>query len=604
MQTYSIDYTNLESLHPTTRYAVEIVLGIRPSCKREWQACNRHLKDLERQGTEEFPYIFDETRANRIFDWFERCCRHVRGPYSGKLIKLEPFQKFDKGCIFGWVHKDTGKRRFKKAFEMRARGNVKSTEMSAIALYGMCGDCVYPPGQPDKKLYESNPEVECAAVDKDQAKRVWGDAKAMGEKSPDILKRLKIKRTYIEHVTRGGFLRPLSKDTKNKDGGAPCIVIIDEYHAHPTSEIHDVLYSSFGKRMQSLMDIITTAGADAENSPCKKEYDICCKILDGEIPAEDYFIMIREIDADDDPHDEKCWVKANPILQSDNEYSKELYQQIKSEHDLAYESGDPSKIREFLIKRMNRWQADSENKYASGWLDKWKQLAVSRETFLELTKNKAGWVGLDLSKTTDLTADAFVTWLDDGCLAVTAHGYMPEDRAKQHEHSDRVPYKQWAKEGWCTLTEGSVTDYRYIKNRLHANELNNGWIYKEFCYDPYNATHFTQDLVNDGYSEEQMVEIRQGVQTLSEPTKKLRELALQGKIVHDGNPLLTWCLSNAIEVSDNNGNIKLSKKHKDDSQRIDLLAAVINAMVRALTNEVKPDINLLAEDYLKMMGWV
>jgi phage terminase large subunit-like protein len=99
-------------------------------------------------------------------------------------------------------------------------------------------------------------------------------------------------------------------------------------------------------------------------------------------------------------------------------------------------------------------------------MDKWKALAVSREEFKALTAGKKGWAGLDLGKTTDLTADAFVCWLDDGRLAVSAHGYMPEDRATQHEHSDRVPYKFWAKEGWCTLTEGAVTDYFYIKN-LH-----------------------------------------------------------------------------------------------------------------------------------------
>lgn len=579
MQTSS---TDIDNLHPTTKYATEIVGGLRVSCKREWQACNRHLKDMQRQGTEGFPFIFDESRANRIFDWFERCCRHVRGPFSGQLIELQPFQKFDLGSKFGWVHKDTGRRRFKKAFNMRARGNVKSTEMSGIALYGMCGDCYYPPGQADLKKYEDSPEVECAAVDRDQAKRVWGDAKAMGEKSPDILKRLKILRTYIEHTTRHGFLRPLSKDTKNKDGGAPCIVIVDEYHAHPTSEIHDVLFSGFGKRAQSLMDIITTAGVDAENSPCKKEYDICCKILDNEIPAEDYFVMIREIDPEDDPHDEKRWLKANPILQTENDYSKELYAQIKREHDLAYGSGDPSKIREFLIKRCDRWQSDSIDKYMSGCMDKWKELAISRSEFLKLVHGKECFNGLDLSKTTDLTASGFVFRLDDGRYAVTAHGFMPEERATQHEHSDRVPYKHWAKEGWCTLTEGSVTDYKYIKSHIHDKEFDEKWSIKEVCYDPYNATHFTQELEEEGY---ERIEIRQGVQTLSEPTKKFRELVLQGKIVHDGSPLLTWCLSNAIEVADNNGNIKLSKKHKDDSQRIDLIAAIINALTRALANE-------------------
>ena len=592
---------DLSELHPTHRYAVEVVAGlIQPVCKREWQACERHLKDLQRQGTEDFPYVFDETRADRIFDWFEKCCRHVRGPFSGHLIELLPFQKFDLGCVFGWVHKDSGKRRFTKAFNMRARGNVKSTEMSGIALYGMCGDCVYPPYDPSQKRYEDSPEVECAAVDKEQAKRVWGDAKAMAEKSPDILKRLRVRRTYIEHSTRGGWLRPLSKETKNKDSGAPCIVIVDEYHAHPTSDVVDTLESGFGKRLQSLMMTITTAGENAENSPCKKEYDICCKILDGEIINENYFVMIRELDKGDDPHNKTLWAKPNPILRYDNEYSRELFEQIEREYNLAFGSGDPTKIRRWMIKRVNVWQSDSENKYMSGCMDKWKALAVPRKEFLELIRGREGWAGIDMSKRIDLTADAHVFWLDDGRLAVTAHGFMPEETATKHEHTDRVPYKHWAREGWCTLTPGAVTDYKFIANHLDEFEFDNGVTVLEECYDPYNALHFMQEREAAGKT---VVEIRQGVQTLSEPTKYFRELVLQGRVVHDGSPLLTWCLSNAVEVADSNGNIKLSKKHKDDSQRIDLAAAVINALVRAMVNEQKTDVSEFADEEFLNKLW-
>lgn len=597
-----ISSTDLEQLHPTHRYAVEVVSGLRkPVCKREWQACERHLKDLQRQGTEEFPFVFDETRANRIFDWFEKCCRHVRGPFSGQLIELLPFQKFDLGCLFGWVHKDTGRRRFKKSFNMRARGNVKSTEMSGIALYGMCGDCVYPPGRPDLRQYEESPEVECAAVDKEQAKRVWGDAKAMGEKSPDIAKRLRLRRTYIEHITRGGHLRPLSKDTKNKDGGAPCMFIIDEYHAHPTSEIHDVGWSSFGKRWQSLMAIITTAGKDAENNPCKKEYDICCKILDGEIVDESYFVMIRELDPEDDPHDESVWPKANPVLHVDNEYSRELYEQIRREHNLAFGSGDPGKIREFLTKRCNLWQMDSEEKYMAGIMDKWKALAVPRTEFLELVRGRECYMGLDLSKRIDLTGDAYVFPLGDGRYAVTAHGYIPEETVARKEKTDRVPYRHWAKEGWLTITEGAVTDYSYIRTRMHDLEFDEKWNILEVCYDPYNATHLAQEIEQkDGKT---TVEIRQTPSVLSEATKFFRELVLQGRIVHDGSPLLEWCLSNAVEVSDSNGNIKLSKKHKDDTQRIDPLAAVINAMVRAMLSGKVVDVSEFADEKFLSKLW-
>ncbi len=574
--------TSLNDLHPTHRYAAEIVGGLRPSCKREWQACERHLKDLKRQGSEDFPFVFDETRAQRVFDWFQNCCRHVRGPFSGQLIQLQEFQKFDLGAVFGWVQKDTGQRRFRRSFNMRARGNVKSTEQSGLSLYGMCSDCIYPPGRPDLKRYEDSPEVECAAVDKDQAKRVWGDAKAMGLKSPDISKRLRIRRTYIEHQSRGGWLRPLSKETKNKDSGAPCLVIIDEYHGHPTSEIHDVLFSGFGKRAQSLMSIITTAGKDAENNPAKKEYDICCKILDGDLLSEDYFVMIRELDEGDDPHDNTKWVKANPILQEENEYSNELRAQIQSEHDLAYGSGDPSKIREFLTKRCDLWQADSEDKYMAGNMDKWKALAVPRKDFLELVKGMECYTGVDLAKTTDLTATGFVFPLDDGRYAITAHGFMPINTATKHEHGDRVPYKHWAKDGWCTLTPGDVTDDRFIIDYLHQMEFDEGWKYKEICHDPHGARQFANVLMEQDYL---CVEIPQRIMTLSAPTKRLRELILMGKVVHDGSPLLTWCLSNAVEYGDTNENIRLSKINKDDSQRIDLVAAIINAMARAMLNE-------------------
>lgn len=583
MASYSV--TDLQSLHPTTRYAAEVVAGMRTVCHNEFLACRRHLDDLKKSEEPDWPYVFDETRANRIFDWFAKVCRHVRGPLSGQPIILEPFQKFDLGCIFGWVRKTDGKRRFKKAFNFKARGNVKSTEASAIGNYGMCGDVMYPPGHPELSRFEENPEVECAAVDKQQAKRVWGDAVAMAKASPDIMKRLKVRRTYVEHITRGGWLRALSRDTKNKDSGAPCIVIVDEYHAQPTSEIHDVLLSGFGKRAQSLMLIISTAGSDAVNNPCKREYDICIKVLNDEIQADDQFVMIRELDPMDSPHDRSCWVKANPILQGENEYAAGLLDEIESEYNIAYGSGDYSKLREFLTKRMNRWQADAENKYMAGIMDKWDALAMPRDELMAMLRGSECVAGFDLSKRTDLTGDGYIHKLPDGKLAIVAHGYIASEAVTRHEQTDRVEYRAWAADGWVTITDGPVVDYSHIRNRLYDYETVHSWKVVELEYDPAEATYFMAQLREEGY---ECNEVRQGNLTLSEPTKRFRELVLSGEIVHDGSPVLRWCLSNAVEVSNNGGLIRLSKKNKDDSQRIDLAAAVMNAMVRVdvLTNDL------------------
>jgi len=580
----------------TTSYAVKVVHDAEyreMCCKWEILACERHLNDLKRQEEGDFLYIFDTTRAERVFK-FMAILKRKDAP--SKYLELEDWQKFDLGATFGWVHKETGARRFNTSYNRIARGNGKTAVAGGNGNYGMCSDAIYPPYKPELAEYEHSPEVVVVAVDAVQANRAYNDIKVIGENSPAIAARLDIKSTYIKHKTRGGSVEKFSKDTRNKDGGRPSMVIVEEYHAHPNNTLRDVAKSSMGKTRQSLEYIITTAGTDAENKPCYREDQNCKRILLEELILEHVFVMIREIDDGDNPHDKSCWVKANPFFRRMDEYAKTLYDIVEKQHKEAFESNDPDKIREFMIKRMNRWQADSEHKYMSGIMELWKKLAVDRSEFYELTKGIKGFRGLDLSKRVDLTADAFVGWLPDGRLAVSAFGFIPEESAGKHEHTDRVPYKEWARDGWCEITPGAVTDYNFVKRHIFESEENHEWDAKEICYDPYNASHLMQEFEVTGYIP---VEIRQGVMTLSEPTKRFRELVLQEKIVHDGSPLLTWCLSNAIEVLDSNGNTKLSKKHKDDSQRIDLIAAVINAMVRALKSEVAVDMNrhILSEGF-------
>jgi len=550
----------MSAVHPCTQYALDVVEGRRVAGQTERLACQRHLDDLARQGSDDFPWVFDETRANRIYTWF-RYCHHVEGPLAGKPIELLPFQQFDLGCIFGWVHRETGLRRFEKAYIQEARKNGKSTILAGVGLYLMAGDG------------EESPAVYCAAVDKEQARIIYRAAKAMAQKSPDIRKRLKIRDYEIGHMTRGGQMRALSKDTKNKDGLNPSGAIIDEYHAHPTSEIYDLLWSAWGQRAQALMVIITTAGFDTEQNPCYREYEYCKQILSGVITNDRYFVIIRQLDPDDDEHDPAVWIKANPLRAA----TPAGLAKLREQHDEAYGSQDPVKIRNFRVKLLNIWGQGAENSYIGDLLPVWNELAVSREEFIELTRGKQTIVGLDLSKKIDLTADGFIFDLGDGRVAVCAHGFMPIETIARHEKTDRVEYRHWANGGWITATPGNVTDYHMVETHIHDCELNHEWVVHEICFDPYNATHFATELGDQGYT---CVEIRQGVRTLSEPTKLFRDLIAQRRIVHDGSPALTWCLANAVIEQDNNENIKLSKKNAGDTKRIDLLAAVINAMVR------------------------
>ncbi len=548
--------------HPCTQYALDVVTGRRVVGQAERLACQRHLDDLARQEDEGFPYCFSEERANRIYTWF-RYCKHLEGPLAGQPIELEPFQQFDLGCIFGWVEKATGFRRFLKAYIQEARKQGKSTIMSGIGLYLMCGD------------EEESPSVYCAAVDKNQARIIYKAAMMMARKSPDIRKRLKIRDYAMSHVTRGGEMVALAKVTANapnKDGLNPSGAILDEYHAHPTSEIYDLLWSAWGHRAQALFVIITTAGFNTEQNPCHKEYQYCKNILHRAPANERYFVMIRELDPEDDEHLPANWIKANPLKASSSKGLKD----IQEMHDEAFGSLDPVKIRNFRVKILNIWVNESEDSYIGEFINRWDALAVSRDEFIELTRGKACNVGIDLSKKIDLTADAFVFALDDK-IAVCASGFIPSEGVARHEKTDRVPYQAWAQDKWVIVTEGDVTDYRRIKTHIDDMELQNNWKIHEICFDPYNATNFSNEEMEAGYT---CVEIRQGVRTLSEPTKLFREMIAEGKVIHDGSPLLKWCLANAVTETDNNENIKLSEQNASDNRRIDLLAAAINALAR------------------------
>lgn len=577
--------------HEVSVYAKQVVQGkLRDQCgPYEIAACQRHLNDLKRQGTEDFPYVFDTTRADRIIQWFGQCIQ-TRGVEQGQPIKPQPWQVFDLGCTYGWVHKDTGARRFNETYNKRARGNCKSTEKSCQCLYHMCGDCIYPPYRPELAIFEEEPEVECAAVDRGQARRVFDDAKKIAQKSPNIFKRLVIPRSNpVVHRTRGGFMRALSKDTKNKDSGAPSYYVVDEYHAHLTAEIKDIGKSGFGKRAQPLLDVITTAGDDAESKPCYTEELYAKRVVTGEVVNERLFVMIRELPDGANPHDKSLWVMANPCIRYPNEYSRYLLDEIESEYTTAYGSKDPMKIRNFLTRRMCRWQASSVNSYLDDHCMKLaREAQISTEEFSELTRGRECYVGFDLGKRIDLSGVAAVFLLDDGRIAVTMHAFMPEAGAQRHEKTDRVPYIDWAKGGHCTLTPGEVTDNSYVENWIFGGEHVYEWKVVEVDYDGHNATDLAIKMCQERNNEDFCVEISQTCAGQNLAVKTFRELLLQGKIVMDESPLAIWCLSNAIEIQNNYGDIKLSKKHKDDTERIDPVAAMMNALSRALVRRETP----------------
>ncbi len=546
-------------------YSREVISGEIVACEKHIWACERFLNDVSREGTREFPYVFDDEKARRFLYWMTQF-KHTKGPLQGENIVPEPIQIFIFGNVYGWVHKDTGYRRFKKVYWQVGRKNTKTQSLACVGSYeAMAND-------------EYMSEVYIGATKTEQAKICWNEIKAQIMQA-DLLnkpeKKYRIAYGKIEHPKTQSKIEALSKDAgKTGDGFNPQCGIIDEYHAHKTSEIYDVLASGMAARAQPLMLIITTAGFELNNPAYRVEYDYVSRILDPNKVEqnEQYFVMINELDKGDDVKDEKNWIKANPIVAA-------------NEHGLNYLRGElevalavPEKMRNFMTKNMNIWVNMREN----GYMDMQAWTDCGSDKILDLKKREC-YVGIDLSKTIDLTAASFIFPLDDGSFAVESHGFMPEDTLHERMKTDNVPYDLWKKRGWLTTTDGAVVDYDYIRAYIKKMEKENGWRIKEIGYDPYNATQFAQQMEADGYT---MVEIRQGVATLSEPTKDFRAKVKAKKIIHPKNDLLTWAMGNAVTKVDAQENIMLDKSKS--TQRIDPAAALINAYVRAsqINNEV------------------
>ena len=565
------------------QYSKDCIADTRHVCQKHRWACERFITDLKKSGAKEFPYIFDEEKALRFFEW-AALHKHTKGVLVGEPIEFTPIQRFIFGNVYGWVHQDTGLRRFRKAYWQVARKNAKSQSLAIVGDYELMA------------LGEPMSEVYIGATKSMQAKIIYNEVVAMLKRCPLLKGKWHESYGVIRHPKSDSILRALSKDDgKTGDGLNPQCGLIDEYHAHPTDEILEVINTGMVARRQPLLFIITTAGTNF-GGPCYRvEYPLVEKILDPSLDFDvaDYFCMVNELDRDregnliDDVKDEVCWVKANPIAAT---YPEGLAN-IRSKLASALES--PEKMESFLTKNMNLWVNQSAMSYMD--MAKWKERGAITEIPVDLY-GRSAYVGIDLSKRIDLTAAGIIVPIDvDSAVqyVVRAHGFIPEDTVAVHEKTDKVPYRAWAKAGYLTITPGDVVDYRFIESWIHETTDDLGVNVKELCYDPYNATHFAQDFDAQGIT---TVEVRQGMRTLSEPTKAFREEAYRGNILHEPNPLLDWAVSNAVTKRDHNENIILDKEKS--TNRIDPIAAVINAFSRArVTAEEDMSDYVLSDDF-------
>lgn len=496
------------------------------------------------KGIEEtHTYIFDEKKSLRCIHFIEKYCKQSKGRWAGKPLKLELFQKAMLQSLFGFVDKDTGLRKYKKAIFFVARKNGKSVLDSAIATYMLTKD------------NEGGAEIYSVATKREQSKIVWEESKRMIKKSPILAKRIRCLIGGIYYDANDSYFRALASDSNSLDGLNAHLVIADEVHAWKDKNLLDVMYDSMSARTQPILLETSTMGTVRQNV-FDIEYDYASQVVDGTIQDETLLPIIYELDDEKEWTNEECWYKANPALGN-----------IKSLKDLREKveraKANPIELVNLLCKDFNIRQNT-----INAWL-----------TFDDLNNEKiyTDWkdtyciAGVDLSSTTDLTC-ATLLGVKNKEIRIKQMYWIPTNSLEKKVKDDRIPYDKWLKAGWLRLSGDSKIDYhdvtQWFLEQVRENDLRPLYV----GYDSWNAEYWKIEMAGLGFN---MVEVRQGAKTMSTPMKVMKADLIDKKINYNNNPILKWCLSNTTIKMDSNENIQPDKEKS--RQRIDGAVSLIDA---------------------------
>jgi len=554
--------------NPITEYFKQIKSGKIIACKKVTKIY-QYLVDVI-EGNLETDYIYDELRAQHAIDFIEKYCKHSKGEWANKPVKLELWQKAFISAIFGIINKKTNCRRFKEAFLLVGKKNGKSLLASSIALYMLVADG------------EGGAECYSIATKREQAKIIWQEAKNMVQKSPDLRKRIRSTINILAFDKTNSTFKPLSSDSNTEDGLNIYLAECDEIHAWKGTELYNIVADGVSARKEPLILITSTAGFIREGAYDVK-YKQATDVLNGYYVENGYkddaFLpVIYELDSRQEWLEEDKWIKANPNI----DISKPT-DYIKRAVNVAL--NNPINKKNVLTKEFNMPETSSEV-----WLD--FEDIVNESTFdLSVLKPDYGIGGVDLSATTDLTSASILFRLhNDENLYFHTMYWLPHDLLERRSKEDKTPYITWYELGLLRTSSGNKVDYDDVVQWFEEVQNDYGLYVYSYGYDAWSATAFVKrmkDTFGDiGHP------VRQGKQTLSNPMQLLGAELRSKKVNYNNNPITRWCLTNVRADVDKNGNIQPAKT-MNSKQRIDGFAGMLDAYVVYLD---------LQEEYLRLIN--
>lgn len=539
------------------QYCQGVESGTVDVCEDIKLAVKRFRADVKKSTKRAFRWTFNSQLADDAVTFIE-LLPHTKGKWAAKKerIKLEPWQCFIVGNLFGWVDKKTGFRRFRQAYIKVPRKNGKSIIAAAIGHLGLSFD------------REAGAEVYSVATTETQAWEIFKPAKIMAEETPALRKHFGLT-VWAKAITGSGgaIFKPLIG--KPGDGQGPHVALIDEYHEHDSDHAVNTMQTGMGAREQPLLVIVTTAGQNVA-SACFEEEARCRSVLQGSFEDDRTFAAMYGIDPGDDWTSIKALKKANPNY-GVSVFEDYLLAQLKQ----ALQSAAKQNV--FKTKHLNVWC------FAKNALFNYEQVNSAMDRLLCIDD----FIGLDcvqaadLATKLDLVAEKTVFRKEiDGKWHYYefARYWLPEKQAEENERN-KDNYQRWHSEGYLQLMDGWSIDYDLLDEQLieRAKQVNP----LEFVFDPHNAIRLGQKIASHGFTS---VEFTQTPANFTVPVDEVLSALADGRYHIAYNPITLWCFGNVVGRSARKGMMAPTKQNLH--AKIDGAIASFMAMSRIAEPEI------------------
>jgi phage terminase large subunit-like protein len=574
-----------------TAYALAVTSGKIAAGPIVRDACKRHISDLE--TAKERGFYFDKAEAAEAIAFFEEVLCLNGGQFEGKPFLLNGWQDFVVGNIYGWKRISDGFRRFRVVYIETPKGSGKSPLCAGMGHKGLVADD------------EPRAEVYAAATYKDQAMVLFRDALAFYDQSPELQSRLTASGTganrwNLAYLEKGSFFRVISSEKKGQSGPRPHMALLDEIHEHRDGTVIEMLRAGFKFRRQPLSVMITNSGHD-KTSVCWEYHELGRKVCAGLLQNDEFFAYICSLDEDDMKDDryltdETLWMKVNPSLKpkgnrnAEGELDEGIpgYDYIRQQVNEGL--GMPSKMAQVKRLCFCQW-VGADNPWISG--EVWTSCKGDLLTDKRLVGRKC-YGGLDLSSVQDLTSLVllFEPCEEDPMWRLVPYFWVPGDDLKRKADKDHVPYDLWRDQEWLFALEGKAINKSSVVKKIA--EINAKFDLVGIAYDRWKIKDLEEfaekagvelaigewdkdrkEWKFDNSSGIRMMPFGQEFKSMSPALDKFETMLTNTEVMHNGNPVMTWCAANTVVAEDEDKNRKASKRKS--TGRIDGTVAAIMA---------------------------